>query len=66
MQHSHELLSELSGRGRRLRELIPEVYSSYWKQLERCGAGAPLLRFISGERALTTARTIELTRVAHR
>ncbi|MHB8509833.1 MAG: carboxymuconolactone decarboxylase family protein [Candidatus Dormibacteria bacterium] len=29
MEHSHELLRELGGQGRRLRELIPGVYSGF-------------------------------------
>lgn len=29
MQHSHEVLKELGGQGRHLRELIPDVYSAF-------------------------------------
>ena len=38
MEHSHELLKELGGQGRRLRELIPGVYSGF-AELDKAAMG---------------------------
>lgn len=42
MEHSHELLRELGGQGRRLRELIPGVYSGF-AELDKAAMGAGAL-----------------------
>jgi AhpD family alkylhydroperoxidase len=42
MDHSHDILKELGGQGRQLRQLIPEVYAGY-VEMDKAGMGDGVL-----------------------
>jgi len=58
LEHSHELLKELGGQGRRLRELIPGVYSGF-AELDKAAMGGGAL---PGKSKQLVALAIAVTR----